>query len=391
MQILPPDVSIVADIGQTTREPKLKLHDYQEAAVSSVLTKWNEADRLLGVGPTASGKRNEADRLLGVAPTGAGKTFIFVAIAEKRRSTGPVLILAHRDVLLEQARDKIATLTDLVVEKEQAESRADFRADVVVASVQTLSRSARLERFAQDHFQTVIVDEGHHVISESYLKILAHFPAAQILGVTATPDRGDRRSLSRYYQDLAFEISLIELIQKKWLCPIRVKTVPLAIDISRVGMRAGDWCDEELAQALEPILRELASSIKQHAAERKSLIFLPLVRTAHQLAEILRGIGLAAEAIDGESKDRKEILNRFHSGQTRFLCNAMLLIEGYDEPTIDCIIPLRPTTVRSLYCQQIGRGTRTSSGKENLLILDFLWLSREHDVVKPPSLIAKDG
>src|SRR5260221_2979717 len=138
--MVPWDVSIVVGIGQAnTSEQKIKLRDYQEAAVSSVLSKWNEVDRLLGIGPT-----------------GSGKTHIFVAIAEERAPVEPVLILAHRDELLEQTRSKIAALTDLFVDKEQAESRADFRADVVVGSVQTLSRSSRLERFPLNHFAPIL-------------------------------------------------------------------------------------------------------------------------------------------------------------------------------------------------------------------------------------------
>jgi superfamily II DNA/RNA helicase len=161
-------------------------------------------------------------------------------------------------------------------------------------------------------------------------------------------------------------------------------------DISRVGMRAGDYSDEEIAIALEPVLHELAQAVQEHVAHRKTLIFLPLVRTSYQFADILQQHGLAAEAICGESSDRKEILKRFASGETRVLCNAMLLTEGYDEPSIDCVICLRPTTIRSLYAQMVGRGTRIHTDKENLLLLDFLWLSREHNLVKPASLIAKD-
>src|SRR5262249_34610029 len=164
----------------------------------------------------------------------------------------------------------------------------------------------------------------------------------------------------------------------------------LEIDISRVGMRAGDYSEDELAVALEPMLNELAGAITEHAANRKTLIFLPLVYTSFRFAELLRAHGLAAEAICGDSPERKEILARFASGQTKALCNAMLLVEGYDEPSIDCVICLRPTTIRSLYAQMVGRGTRIHPGKENLLLLDFLWLSREHNLVRPASLIARD-
>jgi superfamily II DNA or RNA helicase len=353
--------------------PVLGLRLYQQQAVDGVFAAWNEFDRVLGV-----------------APTGSGKTIQFAHIAARRIDAGPVLILAHRDELLDQARDKIVRAVGLSTDKEKASNYASLSSDIVVASVQTLSRRDRLLRFPHNHFSTVIIDEAHHALATSYLGVLERFDRAKVLGVTATPDRGDKQNLAAYFEKVAFEISLTALIRDRWLCPIKIKTIPLPIDISRVVMRAGDFSDEQLAQALEPVLRELAEAIKKHAGQRKSLIFLPLVRTCYQFAEILREHGLAAEAIHGESSDRREILARFSSGQTRFLCNAMLLTEGYDEPSIDCVVCLRPTTIRSLFAQMTGRGTRIHPGKENLLLLDFLWLSREHNLVKPASLIARD-
>jgi superfamily II DNA or RNA helicase len=350
------------------------LRPYQQESINAVLTKWE----------------NEFDRLLGVAPTGSGKTIKFAHIASHRAETGRVLILAHRDELIDQARDRLFDACGLCTSKEKADDHADLDAGVVVGSVQTLSRNHRLQRFKSDHFDTVIVDEAHHTLADSYLRILNHFDHSKVLGVTATPDRGDRRSLARYYEDIAFDISLLDLIREGFLCPIRIKTVPLRIDISKVGMRAGDYSEEEVAQAIEPLMHELADAICLHVADRKTLIFLPLVRTADQFATILRAHGLAAEAVCGESPDRKEILSRFASGATGFLCNAMLLVEGYDCPSVDCVICLRPTTIRSLYAQMVGRGTRIHPDKENLLLLDFLWLSRTHDLIGPASLIAKD-
>ena len=351
----------------------LKLRDYQQDAVAAVLAKWQEFDRLLGV-----------------APTGSGKTVKFAHITKARAAAGPVLVLAHRDELLDQARDKIKRAVGIVADKEKADERATLSSRIVVGSVQTLSRRDRLLRFPENHFATVIVDEAHRTLASSYQRILERFNDAKVLGVTATPDRGDQRSLATYFEDIAFEITLTDMIRAEWLCPIKVKTVPLSIDISAVGMRAGDYSDEEIAAAIEPVLHELAQAVAREAAERKALIFLPLVDTSYRFAEILRTHGLAAEAICGESADRKEILARFTCGETRFLCNAMLLTEGYDEPSIDCVICLRPTTIRAFYAQMVGRGTRTSPGKENLLLLDFLWLSREHNLVKPASLIARD-
>ena len=351
----------------------MELRPYQEHSINSVLTKWTEFDRLLGV-----------------APTGSGKTIKFAHVASHRIGSGPVLILAHRDELLQQAADKINRAVGLVVDKEKAEQRAELESNIVLGSVQTLSRRTRLDRFPRSHFSTVIVDEAHRTLADSYLRILEHFGGAKVLGVTATPDRGDKRDLARFYEDIAFEISLTEMIKAGWLCPIKIRTVPLQIDITEVGIRGGDYSEEELAVALEPALQELVEAIKERVADRKTLIFLPLVRTSYQFADILHQHGLAAEAICGESTDRKEILGRFATGKTQILCNAMLLTEGYDEPSIDCVICLRPTTIRSLYAQMVGRGTRIHPGKENLLLLDFLWLSREHNLVKPASLIAKD-
>jgi superfamily II DNA or RNA helicase len=351
----------------------LSLRPYQQQAIDGVFAAWTETDRVVGV-----------------APTGSGKTIQFAHIAARRYGAGRVLILVHRDELLDQARDKIFRAVGLVADKEKADDYASLTSDIVVASVQTLSRRDRLNRFPPNHFATTIIDEAHHALAASYQGILERFNGDQVLGVTATPDRGDKKDLAAYFEKVAFEITLTELIEAGWLCPIKVRTIPLTIDIREVTMRGGDYSDEEVAQALNPVLQELAQAIKEHARERKTLIFLPLVRTSYQFAEILRLHGLAAEAVCGESPDRKEILGRFSAGQTQILCNAMLLTEGYDEPSIDCVVSLRPTTIRSLFAQQVGRGTRIHPGKENLLLLDFLWLSREHNLIRPASLIAKD-
>jgi superfamily II DNA or RNA helicase len=306
------------------------LRPYQQTAIDAVLTKWNEFDRLLGV-----------------APTGSGKTVIFAHGAHARSRTGRVLILAHRDELIDQARDKMFKACGVLASKEKASDHADLDAGVVIASVQTLSRNHRLQRFARDHFNTIVIDEAHHSLSSTYQRILQYFSVAKVLGVTATPDRGDRQSLARFFDDVAFEVTLTDMIVGGFLCPIKIKTVPLKIDISAVGMRGGDYSDDELAPALEPVLHELAVAVVQHARDRKTLIFLPLVRTSYQFAEILRAHGFAAEAVCDESADRKEILSRFTSGETRVLCNALLLTEGYDEPSIDCVVCLRPTAIRN--------------------------------------------
>jgi superfamily II DNA or RNA helicase len=349
------------------------LRPYQLEAIKAIFEKWLAYDRLLTVWPT-----------------GAGKTIAFAHVAFQRVVTGPVLVLAHRDELIDQAIDKLYLAVGLKAEKEKANFDASLSASIVVGSVQTLSRQSRLERFQSDHFKTVIVDEAHHVLSESYQRILSYFCGAKVLGVTATPDRGDARNLGKYFEEIAHEVSLVELIQAGYLVPITLQTVPLTIDISGVSTRAGDFSDEELAEVLDPLLEEIGQAILRYAAERKSLIFVPLIRTAERFAGILRELGLQAEMISGLCADRAEKLARLRDGQTQILVNSMLLTEGYDEPSINCIIPLRPTKIRSLYAQQVGRGTRIHPGKSNLLLLDFIWHSRRHDLVKPASLISHD-
>jgi superfamily II DNA or RNA helicase len=349
----------------------LTLRPYQEEAVAGVLRSWQDFDRALGVAPTA-----------------AGKTVIFAKIIEARLDNGPCLVLAHRDELLQQAREKLHAACGLRSQLEKAESYADLDAKVVVGSVQTLSR--RVERFPANHFPTVIVDEAHRTLADSYLKVLGRFSQAKVLGVTATPDRGDKKTLGSFYQDISFEIGLIPLILAGYLARIRVQTVPLRIDLSRVKTRGGDYAEEDIGGALEPLLEQIADELTVHAPGRKTLVFAPLVRTSEQFAGILRSRGFAAEMICGDSRDRAEILARFKTGKTQVLVNAMLLTEGYDEPSIDCVLVLRPTKVRSLFAQMVGRGTRTFPGKADLLLLDFLWLTNRHDLVKPANLIAEN-
>lgn len=327
---------------------------------------------------------------LGVAPTGSGKTIIFSWLAKRLQdsSRGRTLILAHRDELIDQAIAKLNSATGIIAQKEKAESYASLDSPVVVASIQTMQR--RFDRWPKSHFDLVVVDEAHHSISNSYQNVLQHFDShAKVLGVTATPDRGDKRDLGEYFENVAHEISLLDLIRQKFLCPITIRSVPLAIDLSEVKSIAGDLDSGELGHVLEPYLGQIAASIKKYAPGRKTLCFLPLIATSQKFVEHCRNAGLTAEHIDGESSDRKEKLMAFERGDFQVLSNAMLLTEGYDCCPISCIVVLRPTRSRPLFAQMVGRGTRLADGKENLLLLDFLWLHERHSLARPASLIAE--
>ena len=329
------------------------------------------------------------DRQLGVMPTGAGKTILFSRLAHDIQPQR-TLILAHREELITQAVDKLRSSTGLQAQVEMGGDRASLDAPVVVASVQTLMREPRRNRWPRDHFGLVVVDECHHVLSDSYLNTLGHFhDHAKVLGVTATPDRGDKKNLGKYFENIACEITMLDLVKQGWLSPIKVKTVPLEMSLRGVRTTAGDFSADDLGHALEPYLEKIADVLVEHR-HRKTLVFLPLIAVSKRFAQICRDRGLLAEHVDGQSTERQAALERFKRDETRILTNAMLLTEGYDEPSIDCVVCLRPTKIRALYSQIIGRGTRIWPGKDHLLVLDFLWQAEEHSLMRPANLIAED-
>lgn len=354
----------------------VELRPYQEEAKEAILKKWD----------------NNEKRLLLVLPTGCGKTIVFASVAEERvRHGGRVLILAHRGELLDQAADKIEATTGLKCSVEKAEESCFgswYR--IVVGSVQSMMRENRLKNFRDDYFDTIIIDEAHHCISDSYQKVLGHFPDADVLGVTATPDRGDMRDLGEYFEDIAYEYPLPRAIREGYLCRIKALTIPLKIDIGMVGIQSGDFKSGELGTALDPYLDQIAAEMEKYCANRKTVVFLPLIKTSRKFRDILLAHGFSAAEVNGESADRTEILADFNSGKYNVLCNSMLLTEGWDCPAVDCIIVLRPTKIRSLYCQMVGRGTRLHPGKDHLLLLDFLWLTERHELCHPAALICEN-
>lgn len=354
----------------------MELRPYQEAARQAIHTQWNSG----------------VQRTLLVLPTGTGKTIVFAAVVEDAVRAGRrVLILAHRGELLDQAADKIRRSTGLASAVEKAESSclgSWYR--VVVGSVQSLQRPQRLEPFPHDYFGTIVIDEAHHAITDGYRRVLDWFPEADVLGVTATPDRGDMRNLGEVFGSLAYEYKLTEAIRDGFLCRILAQTIPLQLDISTVGMSGGDYAVGELGGALDPYLDQIAAEMKKHCRDRKTVVFLPLIKTSQKFRDILNAHGFNAAEVNGQSADRAEVLADFEAGKYNVLCNSMLLTEGWDCPSVDCVVVLRPTKVRSLYSQMVGRGTRLSPGKKDLLLLDFLWLTDRHELCRPADLICED-
>lgn len=353
-----------------------ELRPYQQQARERIHAEWE----------------NGHTRTLLVLPTGTGKTIVFASVAaDQVRAGDRVLILAHRGELLEQAADKLQRSTGLVSAVEKADAtclNTWFR--VVVGSVQTLQRTARLERFPHDYFGTIIIDEAHHAITDGYRRILDYFDHARVLGVTATPDRGDMRNLGEVFDSLAFEYKLTDAIKEGYLCRIMAQTIPLQLDISSVTMSGGDYAVGDLGTALDPYLEQIAAEMAQRCKGRKTVVFLPLIKTSQKFRDLLNSHGFCAAEVNGQSTDRKEVLADFDAGKYNVLCNSMLLTEGWDCPSVDCVVVLRPTKVRSLYSQMVGRGTRLSPGKSDLLLLDFLWMTDKHELCRPADLVCED-
>ena len=331
-------------------------------------------------------------RTLLVLPTGTGKTIVFASVAaDQVRAGDRVLILAHRGELLQQAADKLRRSTGLVCAVEKAESSClDSWFRVVVGSVQTLQRSARLERFPRDYFGTIIIDEAHHACTDGYRRILDYFEGAKVLGVTATPDRGDMRNLGEVFDSLAFEYKLTDAIREGYLCRILAQTIPLQLDISGVTLSGGDYAVGDLGTALDPYLDQIAAEMAARCAGRRTVVFLPLIKTSQKFRDLLNAHGFRAAEVNGQSPDRAQVLEDFAAGRYNVLCNSMLLTEGWDCPAVDCVVVLRPTKVRSLYSQMVGRGTRLAEGKTDLLLLDFLWMTEKHELCRPADLVCQD-
>lgn len=353
----------------------MNLRPYQEAARAAIHGEWDQGHK----------------RTLLVLPTGTGKTIVFAAVAEDQVRRGErVLVLAHRGELLEQAAQKIGTVSGLGCAVEKAEqSSAGSWYRITVGSVQTLMREKRLDRFDPDHYGTIIVDEAHHILSDSYQRVLEHFPEANVLGVTATPDRGDMRNLGQHFDSLAYEYKITQAIKEGYLCKIKAQTIPLKLDMTGVSTQAGDYKAADVGHALDPYLDKIADEMRTYCAGRKTVVFLPLIETSRRFCALLQDRGFRAAEVNGNSEDRAEILADFAAGRYDVLCNSMLLTEGWDCPSVDCIVVLRPTKVRSLYCQMIGRGTRLHPGKDHLLVLDFLWHTTRHELCRPACLICE--
>jgi superfamily II DNA or RNA helicase len=358
----------------------IELRPYQEQAVDGVLREL---------------EKHRATLL--VAATGTGKTTIFSEIARLwlEQGRGRVLILAHREELITQAARRVATQTGLRVGIEMAEQRIDplFPPDVVVATVQTLSKERRRSLLPPEFFGLVIVDEAHHAVADTYGSVIDYFAGAKVLGVTATPDRGDGAAMRQVFESVAYVYEIRDAIEQGYLCQIRQKAVRIeGLDLSSVRTVAGDLNEGDLEGVMldDENIQAIASATLQEAGSRPTMLFGVTVAHAHALAAALnRYQPGCARALDGKSdRDlRRDTLAAFSRGEFQVLSNCALFTEGFDEPSIACVAVARPTKSRAFYTQMVGRGTRLHPSKRDLLILDFQGNAGRHTLVSPLDIL----
>ena len=355
------------------------LRDYQLAACDAIVDEWTRVRSTLLV-----------------AATGTGKSRMGAEIIHRRAPFGRTLWLAHRSELLDQAVTTISENTGLRVGREQAQQRAQVRSlwgaddQVVVGSIQTMHSDRLSKFFKPSDFDTIIVDEAHHALARSYRDVLAYFDRAKILGVTATPDRGDKLGLFQVFDTVAFQYEILQGIADGYLCDLQSREIVIGgLDLSHVRTTAGDLNAGELAELMESEehLHSIAIPLVREAGDRQTVVFMPNVASSHHLASVLRGYTSSPiRAIDGNTakSERDDALSEYAAGRVQFLVNCAILTEGWDAPSTSCVAIARPTKSRALYAQMIGRGTRLAPGKENCLVLDFVpEQAGRHKLVNP--------
>lgn len=342
-------------------------------------------------------------RQLLVMATGTGKTICFSKIPKvfKDRLPGQTLILAHTEELVEQNRKKLQEANPtLKVGKEMAGEYADeSNDDIISASVQTLGRlnSSRALRFNWSGIDKLIVDEAHHSVSDAYGRVfdyagVLHSDANKLLlGVTATSQRPDGRALSDVFEKIPFVYSIRQAITDKWLVPIKGFRVTTDTDLSGVEQSHGDFVLSQLSKAVDTPTRNrhIVAEWKKLAGSRKTVCFTTNIDHAVNLAKEFESQGVSAKAVWGDDPDREEKLRGHQNGEIQVLCNCSVLTEGYDDPSISCIILARPTASGVLYVQMVGRGTRLSpaTGKKDLIVLDVVDASIGHSLITLPTLM----
>lgn len=372
------------------------LRDYQKECILSCLKALD------------SGRRRIAVSLA----TGGGKTVIFANLIRHVQpfdsSQGDkTLILVHRKELAEQAFNTCQKFMGInseyskpiSIELDLASSVASGKADITVASIQTLASEERLAKYDPQDFKLIIIDEAHHSAANSYINILNHFNAGKadtkvaVVGFSATLTRHDGKSLMSSMDHIVYHKGLTEMIKDGWLCDAKFTTVKNEFaDLSTVSTYAGDYSTASLSKILNSdesndlILRTYLKYDQQHNF-KSTILFGVDVQHVMDLCKLFNSNGVHSEFVSGKTKkrDREQILQNFKNGTLPVIMNCGVFTEGTDIPNIDCVLLARPTKSRGLLLQMIGRGLRKHEGKSFCHVIEFI--SLKGDLVSAPSLV----
>lgn len=397
-----------------------RLRDYQSACLKAVADTWKTNGRVLVVMATGTGKGS-------LVAEWASR-----AVKEGKR----LLFLAHRDKLVKQTALRIMDQGGVGADVEMGPNFASLTASVVCASVQTMAQTKRLLGFPADHFHYVIMDECHHSMASTFIKVLRYFhfgPASldpdwvqplpnahydeccKLVGLTATPDAAGGKELGDFFTEMAYNYDLVRAIDDGWLVRPVSKSIPVEIDLrglmAKRTSHGKDISDSDLQDRLSPVLEALAKQIAEHASDRKTVAFVPSVECARILAGYINATGLRGIWVSGSCPDVNQKLDAFErAGTGTVICNAQLITEGVDIPSVDCVAMFRATQSRTYYSQAVGRATRplkglvdglataaerraaiAASSKPNCLILDPLWIHDRLNLVSPYDLVCSDA
>ncbi|KAI0387592.1 P-loop containing nucleoside triphosphate hydrolase protein [Hypomontagnella monticulosa] len=378
-------------IGASSLLQGIRLRDYQEECIQSVLSSLKQGHKRLGIS----------------LATGAGKTVIFTQLIDRIKSSSneasQTLILAHRRELVEQAaRHCTAAYPHKTVEIEMGNMHASGAADITIASIQSINSGDRISKFDPTRFKLVLVDEAHHIVAPGYLRTLEHFgldekndESPTLVGVSATLSRTDGLRLGAAIDEIVYHKDYVDMIGDKWLSDVVFTTVESTADISKVGSGSnGDFQPRELSRVVntEQVNEVTVRSWLAKAPGRKStLVFCVDLAHVAGLTQTFRRYGIDARYVTGETPklERSERLDAFRRREFPVLVNCGVFTEGTDIPNIDCVVLARPTRSRNLLVQMMGRGMRLHPDKTDCHIIDMV-SSLAIGIVTTPTLFGLD-
>lgn len=304
--------------------------------------------------------------------TGTGKTT--TAVLDAKRCGGRVLFIAHTQELVDQATKRFRELWTNTTVGRYCEVIKQPRAHVVCGSVQSVA--LHLDEFKDDEFDYLIVDEAHHAAADTYQKILSYFKPAFTLGLTATPERADDKSILEIFKNTAHKLDIQTAVEIGELVPVRCIRIHTNIDLTKVRFNSVQYNIRDLESKIYVPERNrlIVDTWMQYVRDKRTVVFCASVKHAQQIADLFREQGIKAAAVSGSMKqsERREFQEKFVNRDIQVLCACDLLNEGWDCPEIEVLFMARPTMSKVLYTQQLGRGMRLHEGKESLMVFDFV-------------------